>query len=230
MSFSNILIIEDTNEIQEILRDLLRPNHNVLSAFSGTEGLLIFKHEKVDLILLDIMLPGRQGDEVLQEIRQLSQVPVIIMSALSDKKRITEFLLKGANDYITKPFDLEELSARVAVQLRNQQKSQTKMDDHAHYGRLVLNCENFSLGNGKAEVTLSHIEFEILKMLMTNPQKIFTKENLYESVWHEKYIPGDNTVNTHLSNLRKKLSKIEPEIEYIETIWGLGVRMAKVNE
>lgn len=220
-----LLIIEDNDEIQNILSNQLKNKYQIISAFSGTEGILLFENNEIDLILLDIMLPGKQGKQVLKEIRQNSQIPVIVMSALGDKKLITEFLINGANDYVTKPFDLEELSARITVQLRH--SKEIEKEEHLKYKNITLNNTDFSLNTVNEKLTLGRIEFEILKLLMTYPEKVFTKEHLYESVWEEKYIPGDNTINTHLSNLRKKLSQLDPQTPYIETLWGLGVRLAK---
>lgn len=220
-----LLIIEDNDEIQNILSNQLKNKYQIISAFSGTEGILLFENNEIDLILLDIMLPGKQGKQVLKEIRQNSQIPVIVMSALGDKKLITEFLINGANDYVTKPFDLEELSARITVQLRH--SKEIEKEEHLKYKNITLNNTDFSLNTVNEKLTLGRIEFEILKLLMTYPEKVFTKEHLYESVWEEKYIPGDNTINTHLSNLRKKISQLDPQTPYIETLWGLGVRLAK---
>ncbi|MFQ6324398.1 response regulator transcription factor [Lactococcus garvieae] len=220
-----LLIIEDNDEIQNILSNQLKNKYQIISAFSGTEGILLFENNKINLILLDIMLPGKQGKQVLKEIRLISQIPVIVMSALGDKKLITEFLINGANDYVTKPFDLEELSARITVQLRH--SKEIEKEEHLKYKNITLNNTDFSLNTVNEKLTLGRIEFEILKLLMTYPEKVFTKEHLYESVWEEKYIPGDNTINTHLSNLRKKLSQLDPQTPYIETLWGLGVRLAK---
>lgn len=220
-----LLIIEDNSEIQNILSNQLKNKYKIISAFSGTEGILLFENNKIDLILLDIMLPGKQGKQVLKEIRLISQIPVIVMSALGDKKLITEFLITGANDYVTKPFDLEELSARITVQLRH--SKELEKEEQLKYKNITLNITDFSLNTVNEKLTLGRLEFEILKLLMTYPEKVFTKEHLYESVWEEKYIPGDNTINTHLSNLRKKISQLDPQTPYIETLWGLGVRLAK---
>lgn len=220
-----LLIIEDNDEIQSILTTHFNQKYKIISAFSGTEGLLLFENNKIDLILLDIMLPGKQGNQVLKEIRLMSQTPVIVMSALGDKKLITEFLINGANDYVTKPFDLAELSARLTVQLRNTNGLEKK--EQLQYKNITLDFTDFSLSTVNNKLTLGRLEFEILKLLMSYPERIFTKEHLYESVWEEKYIAGDNTINTHLSNLRKKILQLDPETPYIETLWGLGVRLAK---
>ena len=227
---ARILIVEDNNEIQEILRTLLSEEHEVIQAFSGTEGMIRFEQGGIDLILLDIMLPGKNGDRVLKSIRHDSSVPVIMLTALSDKKLISQYLLDGANDYIVKPFDLDEVFARVTVQLR--QKSDKQAAEIEHPDKLIQQLKNiqfdadsFEIKNSQETIRLAKKECLILQTLLRHPKKIFTKEELYELVWEDTYLPGDNTLNTHLSNLRKKLSQLDPEQEYIETIWGVGVRL-----
>ena len=227
---ARILIIEDNNEIQEILKTLLSEEHEVIQAFSGTEGMIRFEQGNINLILLDIMLPGKNGDQVLKAVRKDSSVPVIMLTALSDKKLISQYLLDGANDYIVKPFDLDEVFARVTVQLR--QNSDKKPAEIEHPDKLIQELKNiqfdadsFEIKNSQETIRLAKKECLILQTLLGHPKKIFTKEELYELVWEDTYLPGDNTLNTHLSNLRKKLSQLDPEQEYIETIWGVGVRL-----
>lgn len=227
---ARILIVEDNNEIQEILRTLLSEEHEVIQAFSGTEGMIRFEQGDIDLILLDIMLPGKNGDQVLKAIRQDSSVPVIMLTALSDKKLISQYLLDGANDYIVKPFDLDEVFARVTVQLRqNSDKQAAEIENPdkliQQLKNIQFDADSFEIKNSQETIRLAKKECLILQTLLGHPKKIFTKEELYELVWEDTYLPGDNTLNTHLSNLRKKLSQLDPEQEYIETIWGVGVRL-----
>lgn len=227
---ARILIVEDNNEIQEILRTLLSEEHEVIQAFSGTEGMIRFEQGDIDLILLDIMLPGKNGDQVLKDIRHDSSVPVIMLTALSDKKLISQYLLDGANDYIVKPFDLDEVFARVTVQLRQNSDKQSAEIEHPdkliqQLKNIQFDADSFEIKNSQETIRLAKKECLILQTLLGHPKKIFTKEELYELVWEDTYLPGDNTLNTHLSNLRKKLSQLDPEQEYIETIWGVGVRL-----
>ena len=227
---ARILIVEDNNEIQEILRTLLSEEHEVIQAFSGTEGMIRFEQGDIDLILLDIMLPGKNGDQVLKSIRQDSSIPVIMLTALSDKKLISQYLLDGANDYIVKPFDLDEVFARVTVQLRQNSDKQAAEIEHPdkliqQLKNIQFDADSFEIKNSQETIRLAKKECLILQTLLRHPKKIFTKEELYELVWEDTYLPGDNTLNTHLSNLRKKLSQLDPEQEYIETIWGVGVRL-----
>lgn len=228
---ARILIIEDNQDIHALIKQSLGQDHELVSAFAGTEGLLYCQSQPVDLVLLDYMLPGMNGQAVLEAIRAFSQVPVIMLTALGDKKLISQMLLAGANDYMVKPFDFEELYARVAVQLRtagleagaSSQPSQAITS----LGQLELQADSFEISREGQAVRLSKKEFGILTTLLGEPQRIFTKELLYELVWQDAFIPGDNTLNTHLSNLRKKISQLDDSQDYIETVWGLGVRLAQ---
>ena len=221
---ANILIIEDNNDIHELLKDLFQAEHRVYSAYSGTEGLLVFAQQKIDLVLLDIMLPGKNGDQVLAEIRKSSQIPVVMLTALGEKSLVSQYLLNSANDYIVKPFNLDEVFARVTVQLRSH-FSRDQIDEIQRVKNIRLLPDTFEVVKGDNRVRLGKKEYQILQTLLCHPKKIYTKEELFELVWEEPYLPGDNTLNTHLSNLRKKLAQLDPTEEYIETIWGLGVRI-----
>lgn len=222
---ARILQIEDNEDIQSILFNLFSEEHDIIQAYSGTEGELLFQSQEIDLVLLDIMLPGKGGEEVLKVIRQRSSVPVIMLTALGDKHLISQYLLDGANDYIVKPFDLEEVYARVSVQLREHIKGSSTTENIYQVKNIKINSDSFEVsGNGKT-IRLGKKEFQILHTLLQNPKKIFTKEDLYETVWEAPYLSGDNTLNAQLSNLRKKLAQVDGSSEYIETIWGLGVRL-----
>ena len=222
---ARILQIEDNEDIQNILFNLFSEEHDIIQAYSGTEGELVFQSQEIDLVLLDIMLPGKGGEEVLKFIRQRSSVPVIMLTALGDKHLISQYLLDGANDYIVKPFDLEEVYARVSVQLREHIKGSSTTDNIYQVKNIKINPDSFEVsGNGK-NIRLGKKEFQIFHTLLQNPKKIFTKEDLYETVWKAPYLSGDNTLNAQLSNLRKKLAQVDESSEYIETIWGLGVRL-----
>ena len=222
---ARILQIEDNEDIQRILFNLFSEEHDIIQAYSGTEGELLFQSQEIDLVLLDIMLPGKGGEEVLKFIRQRSSVPVIMLTALGDKHLISQYLLDGANDYIVKPFDLEEVYARVSVQLREHIKGSSTTENIYQVKNIKINPDSFEVScNGKT-IRWGKKEFQILYTLLQNPKKIFTKEDLYETVWEAPYLSGDNTLNAQLSNLRKKLAQVDESSEYIETIWGLGVRL-----
>jgi len=222
---ARILQIEDNEDIQSILFNLFSEEHDIIQAYSGTEGELLFQNQEIDLVLLDIMLPGKGGEEVLKFIRQRSSVPVIMLTALGDKHLISQYLLDGANDYIVKPFDLEEVYARVSVQLREHRKGSSATDNIYQVKNITINPDSFEVSCKGKVIRLGKKEFQIFHTLLQNPKKIFTKEDLYETVWEAPYLSGDNTLNAQLSNLRKKLVQVDASTEYIETIWGLGVRL-----
>lgn len=220
-----ILIVEDSDDMQGLLTSMLSSEYQVVSAYSGTEGLMLFEKYPVSLILLDRLLPGKSGDEVLQIIRQTSQVPIIILTALDEASDIADLLVAGANDYVTKPFDINVLKARIMVQLR---QTGVDMNDERPivYQQLTLYPQEFVVKKGTASCPLKKKECAILKLLFMNPQQIFTREQLYEQVWQTPYMGDENTINVHLSNLRNKLAKLDPDRAYIKTIWGIGVRLA----
>ena len=221
-NMEKILIVEDDIHINNMLCELLRQNNYMPhAAFSGTEAILIFSQEQFSLILLDLMLPGKTGAEVLEEIRQKSAVPVIALTAVSDKESVVALLKAGANDYISKPFDNSELLARIEVQLRNNALSKEKQ---LRFHALILDLERFDGFIKDNALNLSKREFEILRLLMENPQKVFTKNNLYESVWNDEFMGDDNTINVHISKLRSKIAKYT-DYEYIQTVWGIGFKM-----
>jgi len=218
-----ILIVEDDGDINNMLCDLLEQNgYMPTAAYSGTEAIMRFGSDKYDLVLLDLMLPGKTGIDVLSEIKTVSSVPVIALTAVSDKNSVVSLLKAGANDYITKPFDTGELLARIKVQFRNSagiSEISTKFKD------IVLNNERYDGFINNQPLQLSKREFEILVLLMQNPKKVFTKNNLYESVWHDEFLGDDNTINVHISKIRAKIAKIKPDDEYIQTVWGIGFKM-----
>ena len=218
-----ILIAEDDNNINALLCELLQQNNYASTpAFSGTEALLHLQQNDFSLVLLDLMLPGKTGEDVLAEIRKNSSVPVIVLTARTDKETTTNLLRQGADDYITKPFDNSELLARIDVQLRRVTPSKPQL---SHNG-LSLDVNIFDAFLNDTKVNLSKREFEILQLMMSNPHKVFTKNNLYESVWGGDFLGDDNTINVHISKLRSKLHALAPGTEYIQTVWGIGFKMA----
>ena len=220
-----ILIVEDDIHINEMLCELLSKNGYVTaSAYSGTEALLILPQGGFALVLLDLMLPGKTGEEVLSEIRKGQDIPVIVLTARADKETTTQLLRMGADDYVSKPFDNNELLARIDVQLRRKMKTEEK-SQQLQYKDLSLDLEGFDVLANGVKVGLSKREFEIIKLMMTHPKKVFSKNNLYESVWGGDFLGDDNTINVHISNLRTKLAAARPGQEYIQTVWGIGYKM-----
>ena len=223
-----ILIVEDDNDINKILSKLVERNGYIsVQAYSGTEAMMYIKSMEFDMVLIDLMLPGISGEELLRNIRKIKQMPIIVISAKIDKQVKIDMLKSGADDYITKPFDIDEVSARIYSNLRRCMKfsTSTASENIIKCKDISLNVETKEVFVNNNKVILTAREFEILKLLMEHPKKVFTKENLFESVWGTEYLGDDNTVNVHMSNLRSKLLKANPDNEYIETIWGMGYKI-----
>ncbi|MDO4317966.1 MAG: response regulator transcription factor [Lachnospiraceae bacterium] len=220
-----ILIIEDDPDINQMLRLLLRQNgYGTVSAYSGTEGVLV--HGKnIRLVLLDLMLPGRSGEEIVRELKQKHNVPIIVMSAIHDVNKKVDLFALGADDYVTKPFHNEELLARIAARLRT--GGEAPKGEKLVYKELTLDRADFSASCGGAPMELSRHEFALLALLMENPGRTCTKSRIYDSVWDDENSADDNTLNVHISKLRKKLRECSPEADYIETVWGVGYRLKK---
>ncbi|NMC59965.1 MAG: response regulator transcription factor [Candidatus Methanofastidiosa archaeon] len=224
---SVILIIEDNKDVNMMLKEvLIDAGHEVKSVYTGIDGIREIKSLKYDLVLVDIMLPYKSGDEILKEMREFSEIPVIIISAKDMVGTKIDFLKLGADDYITKPFDLGEVAARVEANLRRSSQK-IQVDKSFRYKDIVLDDSTKSVTVNNSELELTAKEYMILEMLIKNKGKVFTKANLYESIWQEEYLGDDNAVKTHISNLRNKLKKVNPKAQYVETVWGLGYRLYK---
>ena len=222
-----MLIVEDNKDVNKMLAEvLIGENYEVSSAYTGMDGLQKIKAEEYNLILLDIMLPYKSGDEILKEVRGFSDVPIIIISAKDMIGTKIDLLKMGADDYITKPFDLDEVVARIEANLRRF-KRQGEVEKVYKYKDLVLddNAKRITVNNLELELTAK--ECQIIELLLKSRGRVFTKANLYETIWQDAYLGDDNAVKTHISNLRSKLKMANPKNEYIETVWGLGYRMYK---
>ena len=201
---SHILIIDDDIHINEMLEEvLIQEGYQVSHAYSGTEALLFLANEKPDLILLDLMLPGLTGEEVLS---QIEKIPVIVMSAKVEVKDKVALLLNGAEDYITKPFEIEELLARIVVQLRKSTRSDSS--EKLMYREITVNMVTHEAWVGEHEVKLTKTEFAILKILLEHPKQVITKTVLLDRVSEETPDCMESSLRVHISNLRKKLREI----------------------
>ena len=226
---SKILIIEDSADINSLLAETLAgAGFETESAFDGINGQKAALSGRHDLIITDIMLPYICGDEILRKLRERSNVPVIVISAKDMVSTKIDLLKMGADDYITKPFDLGEVVARVETALRRAGGSTFTSGTVLRYKDIALDCSDMRITVGGKEVKCTAKETQILEMLLRNPDKVFTKSNIYESVWQEDYLGDDNAVKTHISNLRSKLERLSPGNQYIETVWGLGYRLYKI--
>lgn len=223
----NILVVEDDNDINHLLCNVIRKNgYHPQSAFSGTEAMIYLEKKEWDMILLDLMLPGMSGDEILKKIAEHGNIPVIIISAKLDQQTKIDMLRTGADDYITKPFDIEEVSARIDSHLRRYQRiNKLPITKKLIFKDIEVDSEAKTVCVQGKKVNFTAREYEIFVLLMSSPKKVFTKKNLFESVWNDLFYGDDNTINVHISNIRSKLASINPDEEYIETVWGMGYRL-----
>ncbi len=242
---SKILIVEDDNDINGMINVALsKEGYDCVSAYSGTEGLLRLEHEDYDLVILDLMLPGIEGNEVLKRTREKKNIPFIVLSAKDELDTKVELLTLGANDYMTKPFEIKELLARVQVQLRMSSVMAANIAGGTNAGGLgadgpvvgdavkqTLDYKELSLDlNGKSldvngnQVSLTAQEYKIMELFLKNPGKVFSKNEIYEYAWDDYYMGEDKTIYVHISNIRQKMKKYT-ENEYIETVWGLGFKL-----
>lgn len=216
----NILIIDDDIYIGNVLEEALaKEGYRVSRAYSGTEALLVLSQSKPDLVLLDLMLPGLNGEEVLP---QIEGIPVIILSAKVDIDHKVDLLLGGAVDYVTKPFNTKELLARIAVQLRN--SVIVPVASTLTFGDITLNTDTHMVTIGTSEIKLTRTEYAILKLLMQNPTQIITKSRLLDHISEDTPDCTESSLKTHISHLRAKLRKVRDK-DYIEAVWGIGFKM-----
>ncbi|TYS61960.1 response regulator transcription factor [Bacillus infantis] len=223
----NILIIEDDEDINRLLCSIVsKSGYLPKPAYSGTEALIYLDSGKWDMILIDLMLPGLSGEELLKKVTNESKIPVIIISAKLETQSKIKALRAGADDYITKPFDIEEVSARIDSCLRRYRGlSGTPVTNQLTHKDIVLDVDAKTVSMNGIQLKLTAREYEILLLMVGSPHKVFSKANLFESVWNEKYHGDENTINVHLSNIRSKLAKANSDEEYIETVWGMGYKL-----
>lgn len=217
-----ILIIEDDTNINHLIKEALDQAGFVCSqAFSGTEGLLLAEAEDYSVILLDLMLPGLSGEDLLPKLKAVPDTPIMVLSAKDTLDSKLDLLTNGADDYMTKPFSLEELMARVNILSKRFQTE--KPHKLLKYKDLILDQENYTAEVKGHDLNLTVSELKILSLLMQYPDRVFTKQDIYEYAWDEHYVGSDKTINVHISNIRKKLNAFT-DVEYIETVWGIGFK------
>lgn len=228
----HILIVEDDADNNTMLREYLE-NHGYVctQAFSGSEAKLLFSMKEFDLVLLDLMLPGVTGEELIPVFSP--KTPVIVISAKSSLDSKVDLLSAGAEDYLCKPFDLPELLVRIQVQLRRQARKEEfpEKDAESKNAGAVYSYREWTLKPDAMEMTaaglpiaLTRHEFLILELFIRNPRRIFSKQMIYEYVWGEEYMAEDKTINVHISNIRSKLKESGTD-SYIQTVWGMGFKL-----
>ena len=232
-----ILIAEDDAKNNQMLREYLEDHgYTCTQAYSGSEAKLLFGLEEYDLVLLDLMLPGISGEELVSIFSEKS--PVIVLSAKSGLDSKVEVLSAGAEDYICKPFDLPELLVRIQVQFRRWDRKNrvggralenTRQADYEQrvysYRGWTLNPDTQEMTAKGEQVELTRHEFLIMELLIRNPKRVFTKQMIYEYAWGEEYLAEDKTINVHISNIRSKLKKSGTD-SYIQTVWGMGFKLS----
>ena len=215
-----IAVIEDDISIGNLLEELLTgEGYRILRAYSGTEALMLLETNTPDLVLLDLMLPGLSGEDVLPKIRN---IPVIILSAKADAEHKAELLIDGAADYITKPFNTKELLARITVQLRRQVSREPESILTA--GNLTLNLTSHTVYVNDTHLHLTRTEFAILKLLMQNPGQVIAKSVLLDRISEDTPDCTESSLKVHISNLRQKLREADGQ-DHIEAVWGIGFRL-----
>lgn len=223
----NILVVEDDEDINSLLcKYLERQGYHTIGAFSGTEAKLLMSMHRFDLILLDLMIPGISGEALIVDIRKEFSIPILVISAKGTLMDKVSALKNGADDYMTKPFERDEVLARVEALLRRSTGIRTAaLEGNVYtFKHLQLNVNSREVLVKDNLITLTAYEFDILLLFLKYPERVFTKEQLYQHIWKTGYYGEDNTVNVHISNIRKKIKEYDEEA-YIKTVWGIGYKL-----
>lgn len=234
MAQTKILVVDDEKEIADLVEIyLVSDGYEVFKAASAEEGLAILEREDIKLVLLDIMMPGMDGLEMCKKIREDNNIPIIMLSAKSADLDKILGLGTGADDYVTKPFNPLELTARVKSQLRRYTQLNPNSNAHAAAKNeiairgLVINKDNHKVIVYDEEVKLTPIEFDILYLLASNPGRVFSTDEIFEKVWNEKVYEANNTVMVHIRRLRGKMKEDTRQNKIITTVWGVGYKIEK---
>lgn len=227
---NKILLVEDDRDIVDMVRQYLtKEGFDVTAVYDGEEGMEAFRKERFDLLLVDIMMPRLDGIELVKIVRETSAVPILIMSAKDSDIDKALGLGFGADDYIAKPFSMIEISARIKAAIRRATKYAadalpTKPDRIVTVGDLTIDLDNFSVAKNDKELKLTSKEFDILKLFVTNPNRVFTKAQIYGFVWNDEYYGDENVINVHMRRLREKIEDEPSSPKYIKTLWGIGYK------
>lgn len=221
---SKILIVDDEKNIVELIRLYLeKEGFKTVCAYDGDEAMSLFRQHNPSMVLLDIMLPGMDGWQVCKEIRKSSETPIIMLTAKSDTFDKVLGLELGADDYITKPFEAKELLARVKAVLRRSETQESTSKKEVVYEKISINIENYELRLNDEQVDAPPKEIELLYFLASNPNRVYTREQLLEEVWGFDYFGDSRTVDVHIKRLREKLEGIEANWQ-LKTVWGVGYK------
>jgi DNA-binding response OmpR family regulator len=224
-----ILLVEDDKNISEMVCDYLEgESYEVIQVYDGNEAIHKFEKDKYDAALVDLMLPSSSGLEVIKAIRATSMIPIIIITAKDSDVDKAMGLNLGADDYVTKPFSIIELSARIKANIRRATKYnhiETEKNSIISIKDLEINITQYQVKRNEELLNLTHTEFEILRLLASNPGRAFSKEQIYNLIWKEPYYGNESVLNTHMNRLRSKLRIEKEDTEYIKTLWGIGYKM-----
>ncbi|MCG8539184.1 MAG: response regulator transcription factor [Clostridia bacterium] len=225
----HILVVDDEMEILNLLKKYLKnEGYNVDAASDGEEGLLFFKRKKYDLIILDIMMPKINGIELCKKLRNQTNAPIIMLTAKDDEIDKVLGLRIGADDYITKPFSMNEFIARINAHLRRYFVLSGRLIPQSSlvlsFKDLKIDLKSYSVHRGANEIQLTAKEFELLKFFVNNPNQVFTKAQIFKNVWDNTFIEDDNTVMVYIRRLRKKIELNPEKPEFIQTVWGIGYK------
>jgi len=228
--YNKILIIEDDRAISEMVKNYLtKDGFIVTAAFNGEEGIVKYLNDDFDLVILDLMMPKLDGIETMKIIREKSSVPILIMSAKDSDVDKAIGLGLGADDYISKPFSMIEISARIKAVIRRATKysNNDKKEEEVliKIGNITIDVDNFVVIKNDQNIQLTSKEFEMLKLFIQNPNRVFTKAQIYSSVWKEEYYGDDNVINVHMRRLREKIEDDPSKPQFIKTLWGIGYKL-----
>lgn len=229
MDKESVLIVDDDKDIRDLLEIYMKnEGYNVIQVEDGIKAFQILKQEKVDLIILDIMLPGLDGIRICSEIRKNSDIPILMLSAKAEPNDKILGIMIGADDYVSKPFNPLEIVVRVKALLRRYSiNNQLPRDDEIVINDLAINTKTHNVTLNGQERVLTNKEFEILKLLASHPGIVFSSRKIYEHVWDEDFFEADSIIMTHIKNLREKLGDSVKNPRYIKTIWGVGYKIDK---
>ena len=231
MSKYNILIVDDDREIVESIAIFLKnEEYEVLKAYNGLEALDILMQKDIHLMILDIMMPEMDGIQTLIKLRESRNIPVILLSAKSENTDKIFGLTAGADDYVTKPFDLSELTARVKSHLRRYTRlgSMEKTDKRLTTGGIVVDTEAKTVSVDGEDVHFTPIEYRILTLLCSNPGKVFSANEIYERVWNGETAVNDSSIAVHIRHIREKIEINPKEPKYLKVVWGIGYKIDKI--
>lgn len=229
-SKGTILVVDDEDEIVQFVQDALEDEgYAVCTAFDGGQALKVARQREPDLVILDIMLPGRDGFAICKELREDLDIPILFLSAKqSDADKIQGFSV-GADDYVMKPFSMKELIARVEAHLRRQRRDQARGQQPRHstqlrYGELTIDLSAYEARYAGEAIPLTRKEFEIIQFLVLHPRQVFSREIIYDRIWGMDSLGNTETVTEHVKRIRRKLAQFDPRSEYISTVWGVGYK------